>query len=161
MGDSDHSVALTTACDDLQAQLEAGDRSLRHLDHDLALLKDVLQTAFVHAERLGNLQRHLTELRDNMREQRDALREVRRAARTVCASVAQTREGMASLANERAALERNHAALLSDQERLHGTPGDVPGHEAHAEKLRDHRTALADFRKHLLASHPVKPDPAT
>ena len=161
MSERDRSVALTTACDDLQAQLEAGNRNMRHLDHELELLREGLHTAFVHAERLGNLERHMREMRANMRDQRDALREIRRAARLLGASVAQARESVASLAKERGALERSHAALPADQERLQGTPANVSGDEAHAEELRDHRTALDEFRKHLMASHPVKPDPAT
>lgn len=114
MSDSERSVALTTACDDLQAQLEAGDRSLRHLDHDLTLLREALRTATSQTHSLTDLYRHLAELRGNMREQRTALREVRRAATRLCATMAQTRDRMELLTDEQRALEQTQAALLAE-----------------------------------------------
>jgi septal ring factor EnvC (AmiA/AmiB activator) len=108
--------ALTTACDDLQAQLEAGDRSMRHLDYDVSQLQWILHTAMMHAEKIGNLQRHMRELRANMREQRQALREVRRAAHLLCGAAESAREAIATLTAEQRAADANDAALLPEDE---------------------------------------------
>ncbi len=129
MSESDRSDAITTACDDLQAQIEAGDRSMRHIDHEVELLNEAISLGLVHADRLGNLQRRMNEMRTHMLEQRTALREVRKAARTLCASVARARERTATLANEQAVLER------------------------------DHPTVRAEFKEHPVASDATKPDP--
>jgi hypothetical protein len=102
----DRSVLLTTACDDLQAQLEAGDRSARHLDEDLVLLAATAgSTATSNANTLAALQQHLNELRRNMREQRVALREVRAAAHAVCGSMARARDTMKALKDQNDALQ--------------------------------------------------------
>ena len=138
--------ALTTACDDLQAQLEAGDRSMRHLDQDLSSLHEALQAAFVHAEKIGDLQRHMRELRANMREQRQALGEVRRAARALCASMTRTRESVASLVDEKVALDANHDMVAAD----HG-----------AGKPHADQTERFDYETRPLASRMTKRDPAT
>jgi chromosome segregation ATPase len=127
MSDGERSIALTTACDDLQAQLEAGDRNVRHIDHDLTMLRDALRVTVVQTETLAALQRHIGDLRANMREQRFALREVRRAATTLCATIAQTREEMESLADESKLLPRTHQAMLNEPARLHETPRDLAG----------------------------------
>ena len=158
MCDGDRSAALTTACDDLQAQLEAGDRSLRHLDHDLLLLHESLQAAFVHAGKIGSLQLHMKELRANMREQRDALREVRRAARALCASLEHTRRNVASLATETAVSDHT-AAALGEQTRLE-TPTHVVGHDD-AEKSHAGQTGPDDARSRPLASRTTRLNPAT
>jgi hypothetical protein len=106
MTSGDRSALLTTACDDLQAQLEAGDRSARHLDEDLVLLAATAgSTATSNANTLAALQRHLNELRRNMREQRVALREVRAAGHALCASMARTRDSMKALKDQNDALQ--------------------------------------------------------
>jgi predicted nuclease with TOPRIM domain len=117
MSDSDRSIALTTACDDLQAQLEAGDRSVRHIDDDLTLLREALHTAVTQVSTLTDLQRHIADLRANMAEQRTALREVRRAATKLCATVSQAREQMETLADETQVLEPTNEALRSEHAR--------------------------------------------
>jgi predicted nuclease with TOPRIM domain len=127
MSEGERSIALTTACDDLQAQLEAGDRNVRHIDHDLTMLRDALRVTVVHTETLADLQRHIGDLRANLREQRFALREVRRAATTLCATVAQTREEMESLADESKRLPLMHQGALNESARLHETPRDLAG----------------------------------
>ena len=147
MSDSNRSLALTTACDDLQAQIEAGDRSFRRIDDDLTRLRDALHVTVTQAETLTHLQRHLADLRGNMREQRSALREVRRAAVKLCATIAQARVRMETLLEEKRALEHTHTTLLAEHAHLRKTPGDLPGHEAHNEHLRDHLTELRRFRK--------------
>lgn len=134
MSDSDRSQALNTACDDLQAQLEAGDRSFRHLDHDLLLLREALRTAASHTHTLNDLYRHLAELRGNMREQRTALREVRSAAIKLSATIAQARASMELLADEKQALEQTHAALLAEHLQL-GTPPNPADHDTQSRPL--------------------------
>jgi hypothetical protein len=109
MSTGDRSFPLTTACDDLQAQLEAGDRSVRHLDEDLVVLLAALTPTDPHPATLADLQRHLSDLRQNMHEQRTALREVRAAARSLCASVARARETMKALHEENDERERTTA----------------------------------------------------
>jgi hypothetical protein len=153
------SEALATACDDLQAQLEAGDRSMRHLDHDVLLLDEALQAAFVHADRMGNLQLHMRELRANMREQREALREVRRAAHLLCDSVARARERLTSLVEEKATLDANDAALRGEQARLQ-TLTDVVNHHD-AENSHVSQTGLHDVRSRPLESRTTRLDPPT
>ena len=149
--DRNRSTALNTACDDLQAQLEAGDRSLRHVDRDVTLLREAITTAVCQTEMMGDLSRHLHELRDNMREQRAALREVRRAANRLCTAMSETRDCMETLVEQKLALERTHTALRSEHARLHETPRDRAGHEAHGEHLRDHLSDLREFRRRLPA----------
>jgi predicted nucleic acid-binding Zn-ribbon protein len=139
MSEADRSFALATACQDLQAQLEAGDRSLRHVDHDLTLLREALHAAVTHTATLTDLQQHLNELRGTMREQRSALREVRRAAAKLCATIAQARETMTMLADQKEALEQTHATLLADDARRRGTPRELPAHDTHDEPLGDQR----------------------
>jgi chromosome segregation ATPase len=135
MREADRAAALTTACDDLQAQLEAGDRTARHLDRDVNALTEAVQVARVHTETLADLQRHLHDLRANMREERLALSEVRKAARTLCASVARARETMTTLAQEKQALEAAHAALVTECQRLRDDPD---GEAAAPPDLTDH-----------------------
>ena len=118
MSEGDRSIALTTACDDLQAQLEASDRSLQHLKYDLILLQDTLKTAIERADTLGGLRHHLNELRGNMREQRAALREVRQAASKLCESMTHACEEMVRLAREKETLAATHAALIAEHRRL-------------------------------------------
>ena len=131
--------ALTTACDDLQAQIEAGDRSMRHLDHDVSQLQGTLHTAMVHAEKIVSLQGHMRELRANMREQRQALREVRRAAHSLCDAVESARTALATLSAEERAADRNDAALLAEDERVRETRTNITGHQAPADNRLDHR----------------------
>jgi predicted nucleic acid-binding Zn-ribbon protein len=143
MSEGDRSFALATACDDLQAQLEAGDRSVRQLDRDIARLRDAVRAAVIQSETLSSLQRHLTDLRANMAEQRSALREVRRAARTLCETVAQARGRMTAIADEKDALERRHAAIVAEQTHLHETQqaGTAQG------ELCDHLGELQEFKR--------------
>jgi chromosome segregation ATPase len=126
MSEVDRAAALRTACDDLQAQLEAGDRTARHLDRDLNALTDAVQIARVHTETLADLQRHIGDLRANMREERAALSEVRKAARTLCASVARARETMTAFAHEKQVLEATQAALVAECQRLRDDPDGEP-----------------------------------
>ena len=158
MIDSERSIALTTACDDLQAQIEAGDRSFRHVNDDLTRLRDALDATVTQGETLDELQRHLTDLYGNMREQRSALREVRRAAIKLCATIADTRDGTEMLVDEKRALERTHSKLRAEHARLRQTPRDVPGHQAHGEHLRDHLTELRRFRRRLPVGATSDPD---
>jgi chromosome segregation ATPase len=159
MSEGERSIALTTACDDLQAQLEAGDRSVRHLDHDLSELRQALAKAFAQAETLGNLHRHMSELRAHMREQRQALREVRRAAYTLSCSIAQTREGIAALAEQTSELERSHAELavevLAGPRRLAHASVGGSGPYAVSERDSDPKGAITPQRQ----SHATKSDP--
>jgi len=138
MSEGDRS-ALTTACDDLQAQIEAGDRSMRHLDHDLSQLQGTLHTAIVHAEKIVSLQGHMRELRANMREQRQALREVRRAAQSLCEAVESARTALAALKAEERAADRNDAALLAEGDHVQETRTNITGHQADAPNRLDHR----------------------
>ena len=146
MSNGDRAAALATACDDLQAQLEAGDRSMRHLDDDMLLLHDALQAAFAHAERIGSLRRHMRELRANMREQRQALREVRRAAQLLCESIARARDSVASLADETPALPCSP---------------DIVAHDDVAANVGAESSAGSDYETPWLASSTTKRDPAT
>jgi hypothetical protein len=143
VSDSERSIALTTACDDLQAQLEAGDRSVRHIDHDLTMLRDALRVTVVQTDTLIDLQRHIADLRANMREQRSALREVRRAASKLCATVAQTRDEMESLADKHQILPRTHT-VLNERAQLHQTPRDLAGDDTLAAQAGD---SLTDERR--------------
>jgi hypothetical protein len=142
-------AALATACDDLQAQFDAGERSYRHVDRDLTLLHDTLRTSVHPTDVLDDLQRHLHNLRHNMREQQSALLEVRRAAIKVCSAVSHGRQQPGTLAEKKRTLERTHAALLNEHARLRETPRDHVGHVAHGEHLRNHLSDLREFRKHL------------
>jgi chromosome segregation ATPase len=142
MSASDRSVLLTTACDDLQAQLEASDRSFRHIDHDLTALRETLRATVVHSDTLARLQQHLADLRGNMREQRSALREVRSAATKLCATVVQARNEMATLAEDKHALESTHAALLNEHARQmcraavgHDADAAEQGHQPPSERV--------------------------
>jgi chromosome segregation ATPase len=102
MAEDSRVTALTTACDDLQAQLEAGDRSVRHVHYDLTELGATLASLTQHTEALAVLLQHMRELRANMGEQRKALREVRAAARALCASVTEAQENVLQLAEDAA-----------------------------------------------------------
>jgi hypothetical protein len=73
----DHAFALDTACADLQAQMEASDRTIRLLDHDIAEIDERLATSREHGNLLGEARRHLKDLRHNLDQQRIALRLVR------------------------------------------------------------------------------------
>ncbi|HEY6361469.1 MAG TPA: hypothetical protein VIX63_10210 [Vicinamibacterales bacterium] len=101
----DRSIALTTACDDLQAQLEAGNRSVRLIDDDLTELGALLPSVFAQTAKLTGLLKHMGELRANMLEQRKALREVRAAAKALCAAVTT----MTTLVEEQLELEEPSA----------------------------------------------------
>jgi multidrug resistance efflux pump len=105
MGDDDRSIGLTAACDDLEAQLEAGDRSVRRIDDDLTELGARLTAVFEHTAALAGLLRHMRELRVTMREQRNALQEVRAAATVLCTAVTETRQNIDALAGERLRFE--------------------------------------------------------
>ena len=106
MSDDSRLTALTTACDDLQAQLEAGDRTVRHVDEDLTDLGATLTSLTRHTAMLAQVLQHMRELRANMREQRKALREVRAAATALCASVTSTQEKMLQLGEDASARDR-------------------------------------------------------
>jgi predicted nucleic acid-binding Zn-ribbon protein len=146
MSEGDRSIALTTACDDLQAQLEAGDRSFRRLDNDVSCLGEALRSAANHTETIASLLRHLNELRGNMREQRSALREVRKAAAKLCTTVAEARDTMTTLADGKQALDDAHAARVREM------PQDLAAHETHGHHLHDHVSELREFTKRLPAT---------
>jgi predicted nuclease with TOPRIM domain len=137
MSEGDRAAPLTTACDDLQAQLEAGDRTFRHLTEDLGFVSAALRDAALRVETFADLQRHIQDLRGNMREQRAALREVRRAARKLCDSVTQAREQMLALADENRTLEMNNAQLLADDAQLRDTARDFARDKGDDDLLRD------------------------
>jgi predicted nucleic acid-binding Zn-ribbon protein len=137
MSDSERSIALTTACDDLQAQVEAGDRSVRHIDRDLTLLRDALRATVAQTETLGALQRHIGDLQRNMREQRSALREVRREATKLCAAMAETLGRVQTLVDEQQVLERPRDALVADHAGLGTTLPEPPDTGSYTEHRRD------------------------
>jgi phage-related tail protein len=141
--------ALTTACDDLQAQLEAGDRSMRHLDYDMSQLQGILHTAMVHTEKIGNLQRHMRELRANMREQRQALREVRRAAHLLCGAAESARQAIAMLTAEQRAADANDAALLPEDGSVQDTRTTITGHQPHPDTRLDPRDDVRTGNKRV------------
>ncbi len=109
MGDNERSMPLIVACDDLEAQLEAGDRSVRHINDDLTTLDALLVAVLEQTSTLANLRRHMRELRANMQEQRQALREVRRAATVLCAPVLISRQHTIVLEEETRVVEEKAA----------------------------------------------------
>ena len=158
MSERDRRAALTTACDDLQAQLEAVTRSVRHLVRDVTVLSDAPDAARALTQHLAELQRHLDDLRSNVSEEWNALRGVRVAAYTLSASVDPMRGGRTTLAEDKQALERTHAALQVEHARLRRTPSDRAGHAVHAEHLRDHLIELREFKKRLPVPHHTAAD---
>jgi hypothetical protein len=84
-------VPLRTALDDLQAQLEAGDRTLARINHEVDDLDRAFDESIRQADLVGRLRRRLKELRAHLQEQRATLREAGNQARVVRDLVRRTR----------------------------------------------------------------------
>jgi len=81
---------VETRLDDLQAEMEAGDRCAARLRH--AAVDDRVATALRNADEAGRLMNQIGELRRSLAEQRVLMQQLRREVRTLGGRLARAQE---------------------------------------------------------------------